>query len=759
MSEQLVLALDSAKRVRHGRRVRARAEDELVYQAVVALRKIGHRVYRAGAFHRVIYDADARQRLKALISSPSALILRQGELQERADLLRRVLDDYAAKWSQIMSATVLSPRRTWRVMKFLATLDNRYLDEGLALQVPLDDCGLALPDGDIEPVELNQTDMLKLNGPAPAFARLAPILRAPKDPIGAWWLGADAPIQARGNYVTMTHVAPLTPLQRAFRFRSARNRLERSRIDLAKLIAGMAGGQQKPEEESVGFRRKRLELEAAEDVADRYTLLCSQICLYDRDPARLVAQSAKLHTALTNRGFGIAWETVGLPAAYRALQPGGARSSVRNGLATTIRAAALSQICKAATGRPRIEDLGDPAEGEEALYVFEQPDGQPFWFSPIVGGREFILAVGPTGSGKTFIKNTLTAHFLKYGGFARELDIDAGSETLAQFYGDDAGIVRLASGAEQRGLNPFVSNDGPGDLGFQEHMGRLARAFLDANDAADARTIDAFEQSRFDEAVQATLRLPVLMQTLEHFLNHLPRETAAKFDRWRHNGRYDGLFNAKEDGIGAFDKRLGVFNLYAFRDTKPVLSAMLIELFYRVTKLFEAPQYRHLPKMLDIDEAHHALAIPAMAEFIVAKARTWRKFNAGLTCWTQSPLEYLNVPGWDALRSAATTYLFLADGRMDRALYQKAFHLTDGQCEAIATLVPRREAFIVQPELGIAKKVILQVEPEQEVINTSQPQEVALRTRLIAEFGFEAGLDRTIAALAAKRAQRKLEEV
>ena len=50
---QLTLPLAPAARVRHGRPVSARPEDEVVYETVRALRRLGRQVYRAGADHKV----------------------------------------------------------------------------------------------------------------------------------------------------------------------------------------------------------------------------------------------------------------------------------------------------------------------------------------------------------------------------------------------------------------------------------------------------------------------------------------------------------------------------------------------------------------------------------------------------------------------------------------------------------------------------------------------------------------------------------
>lgn len=84
---------------------------------------------------------------------------------------------------------------------------------------------------------------------------------------------------------------------------------------------------------------------------------------------------------------------------------------------------------------------------------------------------------------------------------------------------------------------------------------------------------------------------------------------------------------------------------------------------------------------------------------------------------------------------------------MDVALYKETFQLTDGECEAIRSLQPKREAFIVQRDLGIAKKVILEVEPQQYVVSTSKPSDAVIRRRNIDAYGFEEGIRRTITEL------------
>src|SRR5204863_4803904 len=106
---------------------------------------------------------------------------------------------------------------------------------------------------------------------------------------------------------------------------------------------------------------------------------------------------------------------------------------------------------------------------------------RPFFFSNFIGGRAMLIGIGPIRSGKTFLKNTLATHFLKYGGVIRSIDIDPGTETLALAFGDDGGIFRVTADG-RHGLNPFVNYQGEGDIGFVVHLTTLLIEMMRAND-------------------------------------------------------------------------------------------------------------------------------------------------------------------------------------------------------------------------------------------------------------------------------------
>lgn len=702
-----------------------------------------------------LFDHHARTMLRARLSAPMGLVVREQELRQRGFELARVMGDVAAKWRLRMpQARVLDAHETWQFMKFVANLDPAYLDDGRRLAAPHDDLACALPDGDLTPVQVEYVDMLKLGGAKPRYLRAAAVIKSPHNPVGIWSVGGDAPIRSRGNFCFVTHFEALTAFQKSLEFRAAKNRLVRMKLDLKALFLGDQPDVRREQHENVDLQAKRLELERAEAIDDRFGRMFSTVLAWDSDPTALITASERLNTTLTGRGLQLAWEVAGLPMAYAAVQPGGHARSIRHATVTLSRAAAMSHVARSPTGSFAVEDLN----GEEPVYVLETDDGQALPYSPYVKQRAFVIAVGPTRSGKTFFKNTISAHFLKYGGFLRAIDIDAGTETLARFFQDKAGLVRLDhSGDATRGLNPFTSAAGPQDRGFLAHMLTLSQALMLANDTEGLARLETREQPELDRAILATLQLPAELRSLEHMVEHLPADLKRKFERWRRQGTYDGIFNVRDDGIGALDEPLGVINLHAFRDDPGVLRPLFVELFFRITRLFEDPRHMALPKQLDIDEAHHPLRVPAFREYLVAKVRTWAKFNAAITLWTQSPTDYLGIDGWDAVRTAASTFIFLADGRMDDEVYKQTFKISDGICNAIRSLVPQRELFIYQPDAGVAKKCILRVESVQHVINTSHPQEVSVRDRLIDEHGLEEGLERAISAIEAMRSRLALD--
>lgn len=690
-----------------------------------------------------VFDKGSRELLKKMISDRSTLLMLTRQLDQQVLALQDAIKTVCGKWSGVMNARPMSLNETWAHMRFLANLRGPLLHDALNEIVPEQDLDVMMVDGDVSLVRVLNMEALKIAGPVTQYARIAAVKRIGKEAKpGQWARGDDAPIRAEGNYTLMMRWKPYSEVQRSIVFMKRNQEIERQSFDLFALLKG---ADQRSEMEKRALMKPKIQDKLNEmDTAERLNVIWGQthafVVAYDHDPHTLRDTVLRLDRSVQSAGFGLTWESVDLPYAYRAVQPGGREGCIRNMNTTLTQSMAIGLLYQSSVGQRVVPDLGN----EEAQYLLESADRQVFHYSPFIGGRAMTIGIGPIRSGKTFFKNTLATHFMKYGGLLRAIDIDPGTETLAQLMGDDGGIFRIAAG-DVAGLNPFSSFK-EGDQSFIPHLTALLVEMIASNDEEHMGKLAPEEQEYLDNAIQKTLRLPVHLRNLTTLAAHTPPSLRRKFARWLTEndtgipGRYAGFFDAAQDSAGSLSKRLSVFNLQGVRDDPKALRPILLELFFRVTRAFEDPSTRGMPKVLDIDEAHHALAIPAFSEYIVAKIRTWGKWYAGVQLWTQSPEELLKCPGWSAIRSAASTFIFMADPHMDENLYTETFQLSHGECEAIRGLKPRNEAYLVQRDIGVSKRVIIDVEPEQYVVNTSHPREAALRDRLVKKYGFQKGI-------------------
>lgn len=697
---------------------------------------------------RSFFNEDSRAVFFNYLSDQGVLYVQREELQRQAVALDDALEQVAAKWSGLMVANVLTASQTWAHLRFLATFDPRYFIDGLHEKVPDSDLDLCVVDGDIEPKLVGPMDVLKLGGCRPRYARIASLTKLGKPNPGLWGRGDGAPIRTRGNYVILTRWTPLTEFKRTTLFKKKETEIERKSLDIWSVMQGAdkdTSFVEKKARMKPQVKAKLDELAEAEKLDEKWGIAHSFMAVFNDDAAKLRNTSIDLERAVSQQGLSITWESVDLPHAYATLQPGGKERSIRDLTFTSAQLGASSLVYRGSSGQLIVPDL----DGEEPHYILQTDSNEFFAYSDFIGGRSFVVGVGPTRSGKTYFKNTLTTHFLKYGGMVYCADIDPGSETIAMLFGDDGGIFRVGH-ESTRGFNPFALAAGPDDRAFIAHARRLLIQQLAANDDPAMQHLDPLEQDHLDAAIVRTLKLPPEMRRWGTLVAHMPHALAKKFGRWIYGvegadeGVYAPLFDSPTDSIGRLDKKVSVFNMQALIDDPNAIKTCYMELFYRATKVFEDPAYRSLPKRFEVDEAKYPLSIPDAREFFTSKVRRWGKFNAGITLWTQSPEDYLSVDGWDAIRTAATTFIFLADPQMDAALYKKTFNLTDGECEAIRGLQPRHDAYIVQREIGVSKRVILEAEPIQDVANTSHPREATIRDQLIQEHGFKRGLELAI---------------
>lgn len=707
-----------------------------------------------------VFEERSRLILKNSLSSEKMFLVELEQMERMASKLQNTISEVTSKWNGLFKARQLSAQEIWAHMRFLASLDPSMLANGLNEAIPEEDADAMLAPGDIRNVVADRMDVLKISGAVNTYVKLATVRRFSRKGgklfPGLWAAKPKSPCRLSGNYVIMTQWRPMSELKKDLMFYRKNTELERASLKFFDLISGRES--QNNLDKQAGLKRaikdKIDELGIAEALPDVWGTGTSIICIFDTDPKKLRVTVTEMSAALGNARINAVWESISIGEAFAAFQPGNDRASNKKLNMPSSHFAAATLLYQSSTGQATVPDL----QGEEAGYVLMSKDRTPFHFSTYINGRGMLIGVGPIRKGKTFLKNTLATHSQKYGAIYRAVDIDPGSEPIAGVFKGNAGIFRVSNHAEDnQGSNPFASSRGPDDVDFKQHLLSLLMLFLEANDAKEYQSITPDEQDALDAAISKTMRLPPEMQSLSSLHAHMPDKLKVKFSRWVRPsdqnagagaGWFAHLFDCEHDSIGQLNKPMGIFNLQALKETPKLLKPVMADILYRITKSFEDPDMRHVPKILDLDECHLALSLPGFPEYVDAKIRTWGKWFGSVQMWTQSVVELKNIPGWPALRSAASTFVFFSDPEMDEKLYREAFpFLTSGECEAIRNLVPQREAYIIQSEIGVSKVVVIDVEMAQRVVNTSHPREAAMRDALIRQHGFDKGLELAIAEL------------
>lgn len=697
-----------------------------------------------------LYDKNKRAALKNSLSAKQQLLISRKDLNEKIETLRTAIDNSSLRWQSLCETRSLGRKELQMVLRFLASFRSETL---LIDRDALTPVGQFIADGDIKPVNLSGQSCIRFDGPEPVYARMAAITGFGARPMpGAWALGDNALSQINAPVVLMYRWKKLSNLQTSLLFEMKRKELERQTLNFQSMIASKHQGN--ISHLSQKLQNKFKELDEADAMRVHWYKSEAYILTYGSDASEIKRRTKLLHNAFVSSGATLVWEDSNLMNAYRAFYPTGAGKGARKLTTNNAQNAAWSLSFKSSIGMPRTEHTG-----EEALCVFQSPAGNPFHYYPQIGGKGLVLGFGPTRTGKTYFKNTVALHSLKYGGLYFALDVDPGTEPLANVLGENGSVFRVYDERHpESGFNLFATATGVNDQEFKTHFMQQIRRMINTNYDEDSRSITIEEQGELDAALIATLQLPEDMQSLSYFYSHLSKELAAKLSRWvmgdvalqRPDGLYGVLTDSRVDAIKK-TTRFNVYNFQRLKNDNDQRAVAYAEVFYRILRKFESPELRSVPKFLDVDECHIPLQDIEFQNWITQGIVTWNKFNVLPSLWTQSIEEMLKLERWEAIRSAAATLLFTADHELNDTLYMQALGLSAGECQAIKTLIPRRQIYIIQRDIGVSKILDINNDPMTDLIVTSQPDTVVLRDQMIDMHGLNEGLTLTLEELKKRR--------
>lgn len=685
-----------------------------------------------------------RDDFKAKFTNKGAIVAFTQTLQDMAESLELSANRVVSRLGIVMEAETLGLKKTYAFCRFLATYDTRHLEE--APEVPNDNWAKYMFDGEVDTVSINNVPCLYVQGAEDRHVRFGSITGFSNDMVkpGMFALGDESPFEIEDNFVYSQRFHPFTPLALARFFKGKEQEVGRQNLKISDMVKNTMDIENKKYIPKSHIKSLE-DLDDASNLPEKWGYTSCHFALFG-DPKNFGKRSNRLQARFEQSGCSVVWESSAIRQVYSSMMPTMVDNPIRKLSLNTAQYSAIAPIFKDSQGQSYCKDLDKPA-----LFTFTTRTRKPFYYSHWSGDVGINIGIGPIGSGKTFTKNSMAAHFSKWPCIYRAVDIDPGTEPLAELYGDDGGIFRLDP-ENRMALNPFALLSDNNHEIYKVRLKSLIVSMLRYNESEESQKLTQEEEASLEEIIARTIKLDSRFNNLTSLVAGMPDTLAMKLSSFVNDGTYATLFSAEQDSIGKVDTLYGVYNLEAIKESPVMLQMAMSEIFFRLRLTVADRKYLSTPKYFDIDEAHHLLKNKSDVDELTTFIRTSRKSLGGMGLWSQNAHEFATIDAWPAIRSAASSFFFMADHTADAAVYKDAFKLDQGQIDAIQALEPKKEALVVQPRINVSQVVQLLVDEEGEALITSQPQERQKRMEYVEKYGFEEGLKRTVDFMRERRA-------
>jgi type IV secretion system protein TrbE len=372
--------------------------------------------------------------------------------------------------------------------------------------------------------------------------------------------------------------------------------------------------------------------------------------------------------------------------------------------------------------------------GGDALAVFETRHQTPYFFNLHVDDVGHTLALGATGSGKSFLLNFLITHAQKYEPLTIIFDLGHSYRKIATLL--HGSYVELGLRQHDVTINPFALDPTPDNLHF---LHSFVRVLLEG---ADAYRLSDTEDRELYDAIENVYVLDETQRRLFTLANLLPRSLANRLSKWVEGGRYADLFDHLDDTLNV--QTFQVFDFEAMRAYPTVLEALLFYVLHRVTTSIHDTAAAGRLKLCVLDEAWRFIQHDRLRAYVEEALKTWRKRNAAMLLATQTVDDFASADLLRTVVEGCPTKLLLANPSLDRRQYSELFGLNEVELDLLDQVAARRQLLLKRADL--AKVLTLNVDPRSYWLYTNTPVDNERVAAIVREFGFEGGLDRLAAS-------------
>jgi len=410
-------------------------------------------------------------------------------------------------------------------------------------------------------------------------------------------------------------------------------------------------------------------------------------------------------------------ESVGLLSSWATSLPGQWQEARRWLCLSSVNSNNMAPLQGVKTGSRWNETMGAQLRRRvPALTVFRTDKATPFYFNFHTGGLGHTFIVGPSRSGKSVMMCFLMSQWRKYGNVARTIifDKDYTCRVMTLLHGGEhidlkpEGAIKInpLRMIEERRHWPFLQRWVEGLIGARGHV------------------VTTEEGQQIFGALEGLASVAPHLRVLRTLKSLLPNQVlSVHLEPWIGEGQWASFFDHAEDSF-ELTNLLCVEMNEVMQDPK-VARAFMDYFFYRIeTALTDARTQGEIQyTLIYLEEGWYLLDDPLFRARFKNWLKTFAKLNAFVVFTTQS-LEDMARPGstdggersvFAAIRDNMPSKIYLpnpsATSESLSELYRREFQVRDEQIARIAQAIPKREYFIVQPD--VARLVTLELTPRQ----------------------------------------------
>lgn len=449
------------------------------------------------------------------------------------------------------------------------------------------------------------------------------------------------------------------------------------------------------------------------------------IVLYGKDRPALDQLVGEFAGVFTNADGSLFVETYNQLNTYFATVPGGYPFNLRRLYLLNTNYADLSFLFTILPGERFNAHLG-----AEYLAVLETDNSTPYFLNLHNGEVAHTLILGMTGSGKSYLANTVVQSAQKYTPLTFIFDIGGSFESLTNIFGGS--YLNVGQEARDFTINPFSLPPTKENLQF---LFSFFRVLIEGNE--QRYRLDFKEERKLWDAVERVYLLEAGQRTISNFGNIIG-ELKERLHRWTRGGQYGFVFDNPTDTLTF--SRFQTFNFAGWGDAPDVLEPLLFYVLHRASNEIADPKRLATFKIFLLDEAWLFIRNETIRTYVVQAQKTWRKLNAAMVLATQSIKELQQSGMLQIVAESCPTKIFLANPEMDRDVYREAFHLNDTELDLITGLVPPGQMLIRKAQSS--KKVHLNVDSVTHWMATNNARDNLRKREYFERYGIAEGLHR-----------------